>query len=834
MNIKTDFTKKPNSDELEHFNSRPAHSFFERPIDPKKASDPHIRSANGQVKSEPCIPVNNAQDLFATQLAQELKIFEKNHEPRHSYPASIIPALEVTYLDGTRDKAKAIMIGPNFLLTGYDSFSKGMEKIKQIRVIAWKSQEDVAYLETIVSDYEIYEDQEYQGYKLVILQVREAIGLTLGWLSIPPNNQLMTSLEVGKEDLFILIPNDLVRRNSKIMDEFNYLLTENKLSIIAEVFTPKIFYKGFPLMSFFFKLGTYLLKEKNSERCLSAKSSQNNGKKSAENLLTQFFEIACEYDSYSLNQQALGWFHDCLKIKITPSEEMKTYVIKIYQLIGLRLYELKQFDQAKESLEIALELSRIVKNEGWIKVIKNFLQKEFPPGCYHNEDLLIVKTAIIREQLILEDKMKDGLFWENCRDFPKALENFMKCLEIKSELEGDDTQGLLNLHFKIGQTYMNMSEYDKASESLLKAVELHKKLALKANEQLFNAYCYLGKCYKKMHYQNNHLMYLERAYKIGIELFGDKHEKIVSVLYKIGAYYYSEEMYDEALENLGRCMLILKKTRVEKKLAMKIYKKFGLNLELNLSFQPAIKYFQKALELAENLFGQNNLKTADMHRVIGLNYFKQHQIDRALISLEKYLDLHNKLKGKTVHYLLVLNYIGLCYVNKQNYQKALTYFEQSIEFQTKEDFHIEIMANPLFNSACCHFKLQNFDQAIPILLQCTEFSKSVLLKSDLDLYEIYSLLEQSYKAENEFLAAIKMYECGLEIKPLRQNIDDVKSMLSKGLCMLETGDVEKAKFYIGKAWVLRSRLPGDEEPSVDRIRDYLEKKDWLPHKNNSN
>ncbi len=193
---------------------------------------------------------------------------------------------------------------------------------------------------------------------------------------------------------------------------------------------------------------------------------------------------------------------------------------------------------------------------------------------------------------------------------------------------------------------------------------------------------------------------------------------------------------------------------------------------------------------------------------------KRNTLDEAKIFYDKFkktgnvefLDYSIKILNSLKKDLNSLNLLGLCYLDKEDPDKALEYFNQAYKF-AKDDESKGII---LFNKALCYFKKKNYVETYEILKQVVSLRTSVrgyanrllakvcIIRGGKYLNEARSILE-SYDEPNEDLALVyillsrsgekDLYKKAIEIAEILKN----EKLLAEALLSSdEISDLEKS------------------------------------------
>lgn len=229
-----------------------------------------------------------------------------------------------------------------------------------------------------------------------------------------------------------------------------------------------------------------------------------------------------------------------------------------------------------------------------------------------------------------------GYLYSSREDYDKAIDYFMKAVDINNEIGG--IQGEANQLLNVGSTYRLKGDMDKAFEYCSKALALHKQISYRQGQ----------------------------AYALGM----------------IGNIYSDRQDYDSALTNYNESLDIYVDTGY----------KFGEITQLNnlgrlfkkkKEFEISMQYFEKALALA----AQNEVRQGEgdaLHN-IGDIYFEKADIMEAIAYYEKALSIQ-KAVGNERNMIANLRSIGNAYEDQNDYDKALHYYQEALYISSNNEY----------------------------------------------------------------------------------------------------------------------------------------------------
>jgi signal transduction histidine kinase len=176
------------------------------------------------------------------------------------------------------------------------------------------------------------------------------------------------------------------------------------------------------------------------------------------------------------------------------------------------------------------------------------------------------------------------------------------------------------------------------------------------------------------------------------------------------------------------------------------------------------------------------------------------EFDRALFYHNKALEYLNKLKNKKDFYEISLNNIGLVYINKGEYSKALSYFNRILKNGNLKIKNIDRYARVLDNRAYCKLLNRDTVNVKKNLYQSLKIRDSIQSKGGIVISKIH--LSEYYSYIKDTIIAIKY---GEEANSLSKKIKNSRDYLAS-LKLLSKLDKKKAENYLDKYIIYNDSL----------------------------
>ncbi|MGD0342226.1 MAG: CHAT domain-containing tetratricopeptide repeat protein, partial [Bacteroidales bacterium] len=149
----------------------------------------------------------------------------------------------------------------------------------------------------------------------------------------------------------------------------------------------------------------------------------------------------------------------------------------------------------------------------------------------------------------------------------------------------------------------------------------------------------------------------------------------------IGSVYYDKGEYDKALEYYNKALEIRKEVFGEKHTDITAsYIGIGLVYWNKKEFDKALEYYFKALQIKTEILGEKHPEIAQVYSNLGLVYADKREYDKALEYYLKALQLNTELLGEK-HPDVAHNYddIGIVYADKGEYDKAVEFYFRALQ-----------------------------------------------------------------------------------------------------------------------------------------------------------
>ena len=255
--------------------------------------------------------------------------------------------------------------------------------------------------------------------------------------------------------------------------------------------------------------------------------------------------------------------------------------------------------------------------------------------------------------------MNIGSLYALMSDYTACIEYQKKALEIYKKVYGEDSDMTASVYNSIGTSYSVSSHYKEAHDNYYKALELYQKLWGDEHMDLADIYESLLLCSLLDGNYEEALRYGLKAKKILKKLLGGQHRRKASLSNQISQVFSLMGRYDEALAYAHMASFhLLANNPDDKELIIDngrtlagVYYKLG-------NYSEAIEELQKALSLLFDTSGCYNLEALSIYILIGENYVRMKEYDKALDCYLKAQDIAKRLFDNS-HFFFSSIYAGM-------------------------------------------------------------------------------------------------------------------------------------------------------------------------------
>ena len=490
-----------------------------------------------------------------------------------------------------------------------------------------------------------------------------------------------------------------------------------------------------------------------------------------------------------------GVKQDFILAQIILTQNSKAEANKLFQQAEQQ-FRLAECPKALQTYQQVLEIRRQLGDKAEIAQALNKLgevyscSSKYPEALKVLEEALKIAKELRNSQIQGETTDLIGQVYSGQQKYPKALETLQQALILRQEAK--DRVGEARTLTNIGSVYLNLNQLKKALEILQQALKIQQ--SIKDNFHEAETLSLLGVAYIRSGKQEQGLDLLTQGLTLSRKVGHRLAEG--SILFVSGFVYFEMGKLDQAMVNLELGLPIIRQTKNKSDesfflaLMLRIYQKQGKYQEVldigkellavarERNNRPlerqilsiiaaesqaqgqsasALEYFQQALVLAQEL-KQRDEEGEILFHIAGVNYGlgqypKALQLLQQALSVvqRQALEINKKIKNRSGQ-VVNINNIGNVYLNAQQYQKALDYYQEALVI-SKEIKNPTGEATNINNIGMVYDELEQYQKALEYYQQALAFNQKLKNRYEEainlnNIGGIYDSLKQYQKALN--------------------------------------------------------------------------------------
>ena len=233
-------------------------------------------------------------------------------------------------------------------------------------------------------------------------------------------------------------------------------------------------------------------------------------------------------------------------------------------------------------------------------------------------------------------------------------------------------------------------------------------------------------------------------------------------------------------------------------------------------YNKALSYYEKALQIRLQVYGEQHPDVAVSYNNIGLVYSEQGDYDQALSYYEKALSIWSQINSEQHPDAVGYHNIGLVYSEQGNYVQALAYYEKALQIRLQffGENHPDVAAS-YNNIGHVYSEQEDYTQALACYEKALQIWLQVYGEQHPDVAVNYSNIGSVYANRGNYNRALSYYEKALQIQLQiygRQHPDVATSYNNIGFVYSEQGDYDQALSYYEKALSIWSQINSEQHP----------------------
>jgi signal transduction histidine kinase len=374
------------------------------------------------------------------------------------------------------------------------------------------------------------------------------------------------------------------------------------------------------------------------------------------------------------------------------------------------------------------------------------------------------------------DKEKANLYIKIIRTSKDYLKNIEYSDSVFFYLKKyrDDTLLMLANGFR-GMAYGSLKQFDKSNIYCLRASVIGEKLG--KTKDVAAMYKYIAKNYDYTYSYDSSIYYLDKAITKYKELLQEGsvskefcYKKLGYCKAQMGKQLLRQGQYDKSLDYMYDGLRDYDQINDYRGQA-KIHNNIGNIYNFNQDYENAYLEYKKTIRLAEKAGKVKSFKMVLTN--IGVIFLNKNEYDSALYYFNKSLQIYTFKKKNYNSISGLYNNIGLIFKKQKQYDSALVYFNRSIDLLKEINNEIGVVKAKA-NIGITYIEMKRYTSAKKILLEALKYSKSN--KMGETTKEIYLGLSVIAKETNDYKNALRYNNLYVEYKDSINSIEVTKKI----------------------------------------------------------
>ena len=445
-------------------------------------------------------------------------------------------------------------------------------------------------------------------------------------------------------------------------------------------------------------------------------------------------DLATSYSNISSVYLTLEHYEDAYPYLNKAETLFKEYndtlgLAGVYNKRMIIYYDRGEYELAEEELNKSIDLRVKVLGEDNLKVASEYVNAAilFKKLGRLDEALDYVGKAImIRRKILGEMHPYVADAYHVCGmvnmakgEYASVLQYYDKALDIYLQSYNEFHPDIASIYGSKASYYNEVvNDYEKAVEFYLKEIEISERLFGKKHSSVAISLSNIAGVYQSLAQYDKALVYYERALQIRKQVFGETHPETGAVLNNIAILYYHLGHYQDSKAYFEKVLSIWVDTygEMHPDVAL-VYSNLGaICNELN-DDQTALEYSEKALNIYKAVYGDTHPSIARTYDVIGSIFHEYKMYDQAEQFMLLALQVRESYWG-TDHIDLALSYNNLSslYQSKGEFEKSEEVLNKALNIQKAVygDKHPNV-ATIFSNFASLYMELKQYDKALEYL-----------------------------------------------------------------------------------------------------------------------
>ena len=384
------------------------------------------------------------------------------------------------------------------------------------------------------------------------------------------------------------------------------------------------------------------------------------------------------------SNKAIASYQEAFKIisTIQPKESQANLQVRseealILQNLGFAFNQANNWQKSIETYELALEKSRIIKNQDREATILNNIGQIYVAIGKFSRGIEVLQSALAVRQSNNDVKNTGGVLlnigfaYRRLGQFEKALDFYQKALTVVNKygdrkVETSILNNIAGIYRSLGKYSQALTQY-KASLDLSQKLELPRQAAITLSN--------IGAVYNELGQTDNALQYFEQALS-QIQKIGDRQSESV-FLSNIGLIYDNKGKRKQALDYYTRALQIHQELKdfpaqgITLNNIGEVYRVLGLDDKAIASYQQSLEILREIGDLSASAVTLSNL---------GRVYASTKRYSEALNNYQQAAAIHQQL-GERRGESIVLSNLGDLFANQLQPELAILFYKRSVNLR---------------------------------------------------------------------------------------------------------------------------------------------------------
>jgi len=459
------------------------------------------------------------------------------------------------------------------------------------------------------------------------------------------------------------------------------------------------------------------------------------------------------------NRYTLDKIYD--KMKLFPHPDFQKYSpLSFFDDVDYWLN--KRSEESKASSQDLKEKSRVLFINGCILET----QGKYDEAIQKYSETLSIEQSIGDSFILIECYSKIGGVFILQEEFPEALKNYIKALEVCNKILAEDHPEKARLCFKIGNIYLVQKNFESALNYFTENINIGNKRCDELVPYLPNAYENLGIIYSKESRFEDSVTNFKKALNLKLKLYGEYHSEVVKTYQALAETLLKNDKFEEALNYYKLVLEIRKDVHGEHHfLVAYAYNDICRVYLKSKQLEQALKHYQMSLQILKTALGDDHLEVANAYSNIGLVCFRLKQYPTALENYYESLKIRAQIFGNDHPELAdEYNNIGLVYLEVDKNMEALEYLLKCLQIKIMSGQDRSEFGAYHYNLGVAFYKLGNYEEAIDNFKRSLDLEKSSGVEDNDITADIYHYLGLAKKAQGNLEEALDDISNSLRIR----------------------------------------------------------------------